>query len=165
MMLNALIIILTLLIMEFVAWFVHKYVMHGFLWSWHKSHHKPHNHAEEKSFFERNDLFFLVFAIPSILAFVVSFTFNLDWLFYNALGIAIYGCIYFMVHDVYIHQRFKWFKILNNKYSRAICKAHFAHHKTKGKENAESFGLLIVAAKYFTNNLNKNKEQNRPDLE
>ena len=48
--------------MEFVAWFAHKYIMHGFLWSWHEDHHKPH--FEKEGFFEKNDLFFLVFATP-----------------------------------------------------------------------------------------------------
>ena len=27
--------------MEFMAWFTHKYVMHGFLWNLHFDHHKP----------------------------------------------------------------------------------------------------------------------------
>ena len=26
--------------MEFMAWFTHKYIMHGFLWVLHKDHHK-----------------------------------------------------------------------------------------------------------------------------
>ena len=36
---NFLIVITTFIFMEFVAWSVHKYVMHGFLWSLHKDHH------------------------------------------------------------------------------------------------------------------------------
>ena len=55
--------------MEFVAWATHKYLMHGRLWSWHEDHHKPH---ENDGFFEKNDRFFLVFAIPSIICFVVG---------------------------------------------------------------------------------------------
>ncbi len=27
-------------IMEFMAWFTHKYIMHGFLWYLHEDHHK-----------------------------------------------------------------------------------------------------------------------------
>ena len=47
--------------MEFMAWFSHKYIMHGFLWSIHKDHHiKDH-----KSWFERNDLFFIFYALVS----------------------------------------------------------------------------------------------------
>ena len=44
--------------MEFMAWFTHKYVMHGILWVWHEDHHQPHH--EKHGFFEKNDLFFLV---------------------------------------------------------------------------------------------------------
>ena len=51
----------TFLFWEFVAWFTHKYIMHGLLWNWHKSHHTVHNHSLEK-----NDLFALVFSLPSI---------------------------------------------------------------------------------------------------
>ena len=48
--------LMTILTMEFVAWFAHKYVMHGLLWIWHEDHHKPHH--EKDGFFEKNDLFF-----------------------------------------------------------------------------------------------------------
>ena len=41
----------TFLFWEFVAWFTHKYVMHGFLWVWHKSHHTVHHHVTEKNDF------------------------------------------------------------------------------------------------------------------
>ena len=30
----------TFSLMEFMAWFTHKYVMHGILWNLHKDHHK-----------------------------------------------------------------------------------------------------------------------------
>ena len=55
------IIVATFLFMEFVAWSVHKYIMHGFLWSIHKDHHIKDN----KSWFERNDLFFIFYALVS----------------------------------------------------------------------------------------------------
>ena len=61
MILNISIVVGTFIFMEGVAWFTHKYVMHGFLWTWHKSHHKKHDH-----FLELNDLFAVVFSIPSI---------------------------------------------------------------------------------------------------
>ncbi len=122
--------------------------MHGWLWVWHEDHHKPH--FEKEGFFEKNDLFFLVFAIPSALSYMLgSFVPSLWWLFYIGVGISIYGLIYFLIHDVYIHQRFKWFKQLDTKYSRAILRAHGAHHTKSTKEDCESFGLLIVNSKYF----------------
>jgi beta-carotene 3-hydroxylase len=136
-----------ILAMEFVAWFAHKYVMHGFLWSWHEDHHKPHH--EKPGFFEKNDLFFLVFAIPSAACYIIGSATPYFWVFFIGVGISIYGLIYFLIHDVYIHQRFKWFRQLDSKYSRAILRAHGAHHARRTKEEGESFGLLIVNPKYF----------------
>ena len=148
MLLNIGIVLLTILAMEFVAWFAHKFLMHGLLWIWHEDHHKPH--FEKEGFFEKNDLFFLVFAIPSALSYILGSTYShLGWLFYVGVGISIYGLIYFLIHDVYIHQRFKWFRQLDSKYSRAILRAHGAHHAKSSKEHCESFGLLIVNPKYF----------------
>ena len=132
--------------MEFVAWFAHKFVMHGFLWTWHEDHHKPH---ENEGFFEKNDLFFLVFAIPSAACYMVGSMTPHFWLFFIGVGISIYGLIYFLIHDVYIHRRFSWFKQLDSKYSRAILRAHGSHHAKQEKEDGESFGLLIVHPKYF----------------
>ena len=133
--------------MEFVAWFAHKYIMHGFLWSWHEDHHKPHH--EKDGFFEKNDLFFLVFAIPSMLCYILGTVTPYLSLLFVGIGISIYGLIYFLIHDVYIHQRFKWFRQLDSKYSRGILRAHGAHHAIQTKEGCESFGLLIVDLKYF----------------
>lgn len=131
--------------MEFVAFLAHKYLMHGALWSWHYDHHNP---KEVEGFFEKNDLFFLVFAIPSFLCYLFG-SLGVTVLLAIGIGISIYGLIYFLIHDVYIHQRFKWFRQLDNKYSRAILRAHGAHHAHTGKEAGESFGLLIVNPKYF----------------
>ena len=139
--------LLTVFVMEFVAWFSHKYVMHGFLWNWHEDHHKPHH--EKEGFFEKNDLFFITFAIPSMLAYIIGTSTSLRWLLFVGIGITIYGVIYFLIHDVYIHQRFKWFRQLDSKYSRAILRAHGAHHAKHTKEDCESFGLLVVDPKFF----------------
>jgi len=49
-------------LMEFMAWFSHKYIMHGFLWILHEDHHKK----EHDSWFERNDLFFIFYAVVSM---------------------------------------------------------------------------------------------------
>ena len=136
--------------MEFVAWFAHKFIMHGFLWSWHEDHHKPH--FEKEGFFEKNDLFFIVFAIPSASCYIIgTLVPDLFPWFFVGVGISIYGLLYFLIHDVYIHRRFKWFKQLDGWYSRAILKAHGAHHAKTSKYNCESFGLLWVAKKYFLN--------------
>lgn len=156
MFLNFGIVIATVLGMEFVAWFAHKFIMHGFGWNWHEDHHKPH--FEKEGFFEKNDLFFLVFAIPSFFCYLFGALIPaLSSLLYVGIGISIYGLIYFLIHDVYIHRRFNWFKQLDNPYSRAILRAHGAHHSKSSKEDCESFGLLFVNPKYF----GKRKEDNK----
>lgn len=135
----------TFFIMEFNAWFTHKYIMHGFLWSLHKDHHiKDHD-----SWFERNDFFFIFYAI-------VSMTFIVLWSDYNlwiglpiGLGILAYGISYFIVHDIFIHQRFKLLRNINNRYAKGIRRAHKMHHKHIGKEKGECFGMLFVPFKYF----------------
>jgi len=61
----------------------------------------------------------------------------------------LYGIAYFLVHDVIIHQRFKWFTRSNNRYIKTIRRAHRMHHKHPDKENGESFGMLLVSKKYW----------------
>jgi beta-carotene 3-hydroxylase len=133
--------------MEFMAWFTHKYVMHGILWVWHEDHHQPHH--EKDGFFEKNDLFFLVFAVPSAASYMYGSMTPHFWVFFIGVGISLYGLTYFLIHDVYIHQRFKWFKRLDNKYSRAILRAHGMHHAKRTKEDGKDFGLLVVDSMYF----------------
>ncbi|MBL7796833.1 MAG: fatty acid hydroxylase [Saprospiraceae bacterium] len=133
--------------MEFMAWFTHKYLMHGWLWSWHEDHHKPKH--EKEGFFEKNDRFFLVFAIPSMLCYMIGGLTTHFWVLFIGVGISLYGLTYFLIHDVYIHQRFRWFRQLDSTYSRGILRAHGAHHAKTTKEDGESFGLLIVSPKYF----------------
>ena len=131
--------------MEFMAWFSHKFIMHGFLWVWHKDHHKK----DHNSWFERNDLFFIFYAL-------ISGGFVIAWGQLNfwpgmpiGLGIFAYGFTYFMVRDVFIHQRFKLFRTANSKYAKGIRRAHKMHHKNIHKEGGECFGMLWVPIKYF----------------
>ena len=131
-------------IMEGITWLTHKYVMHGLLWAWHEDHHQP-----GYGIFEKNDRFFLVFAIPSSLLIFFGSLNGIDIRFFVGMGILFYGFAYFFVHDVFIHQRFKWFTRSNNSYFRALRKAHKVHHKHLGKEDGECFGMLWVPLKYF----------------
>ncbi len=136
--------LLTFAVMEGITWLTHKYVMHGFLWYLHEDHHQPRG-----QFFEKNDAFFLIFAIPSWLCIMLGLQNGMYWVAAIGFGIAMYGFAYFLVHDVIIHQRFKWFTRSNNRYVRAIRWAHKMHHKHIDKEDGESFGMLIVAKKYW----------------
>ena len=144
-MLYFLITLTTFLIMEGVTWCTHKYVMHGFLWNLHEDHHQPgYPHV-----FEKNDAFFVVFAIPSMLLFYFGTFPEVNYLLFIGLGILCYGIAYFLIHDVLIHQRFKWFKKIKSPYLKGLRKAHKIHHKHLGKEEGECFGMLYVPVKYF----------------
>jgi len=137
--------LITFLLMECVTWLTHKYVMHGFLWYLHEDHHQP----KYLSIFEKNDLFFVIFAIPSITLFYFGINPNLNFMFFIGLGILFYGIAYFFVHDIIIHQRIKWFKRTKIKYFVALRKAHKMHHKHLDKQDGECFGMLFVPIKYF----------------
>ncbi|RAR75659.1 sterol desaturase family protein [Flavobacterium aciduliphilum] len=131
--------------MECVTWLTHKYVMHGFLWYLHEDHHQP----RYLSFFEKNDWFFVIFAIPSMLLFYFGVHPELNFMFFIGLGILLYGMAYFVVHEIIIHQRIKMFSRVKNKYIVGLRKAHKVHHKHLGKEEGECFGMLYVPKKYF----------------
>lgn len=137
--------LMTFLVMEGVTWLTHKYVMHGFLWYLHEDHHRP----GYEGVFEKNDLFFIIFAIPSILLFYFGVEGGLNYLFFIGLGILLYGMAYFFVHDILIHRRMKWFDKTKNNYLRGLRKGHKIHHKHLGKEEGECFGMLWVPIKYF----------------
>jgi len=135
----------TFFIMEFNAWFTHKYIMHGFLWNLHSDHH----HKNHNSWFERNDAFFIFYAVVSMSCFFLSSYEDLWFTLPIGFGILAYGAAYFIVHDIFIHQRFKWLRNFDNKYARGLRRAHKIHHKHLGKDKGENFGMLIVPSKYF----------------
>jgi beta-carotene 3-hydroxylase len=137
-------LIISFFLMEFIAWSAHKYLMHGLLWKVHEDHHQP-----TKSWFERNDFFFLLFAIPSWLCIMLGMIYGYEFSVGFGFGIALYGLIYFLIHDVLIHRRFKWFDKTKNRYFIAVRKAHKVHHKNRFKEDGECFGMLIIPLKYF----------------
>jgi beta-carotene 3-hydroxylase len=138
------IVVGTFLFWEFVAWFTHKHVMHGFLWTWHKSHHTVHDHALEK-----NDLFAVVFSLPSIALFVVSTSvYPSPYLFSVALGILCYGIFYLVFHDIIVHQRLKWRPEKRSRYLQRMIHAHYIHHSKHSKEGCEAFGFLYAPRKY-----------------
>ena len=146
-MINLLITLSAFASMEVIAWFTHKYIMHGLLWILHKDHHKK----DTPGFFERNDFFFMIFAIPGIVGLLIGSQNDFNFLFWIGLGITIYGFSYFLVHDIFIHQRFKVLRNIDNAYFKGIRRAHKTHHKHLGKQHGECFGMLWVPLKYFRN--------------
>jgi len=143
------IVIASFFFMEFVAWFTHKYVMHGFLWILHKDHH-----IRDGRKIERNDLFAVIFALPSIILIIAGINGSFDFRFYIGIGIALYGTGYFLFHDVYVHQRVKLFKSYSNRYLSAISEAHRDHHTYGSLKN---YGFLIAPAAYYRKAYNRQK--------
>ncbi len=133
------------LIMEFMAWFTHKYIMHGFLWNLHRDHH----HKDHDSWFERNDAFFIFYAVVSMSFIMLGARTGFWYGWPIGFGIMAYGAAYFIVHDIFIHQRFKLFRNANHWYAKGVRRAHKMHHKHLGKGDGECFGMLFVPFKYF----------------
>ncbi|QJD97457.1 fatty acid hydroxylase [Mucilaginibacter robiniae] len=139
---NIAIVLLTIAGMEALSWFIHKYLFHGPLWFIHKTHHQARH-----SWFELNDVFSLGFAALALWLMWKGHI-SLDYRFWIGTGISLYGTIYFIFHDWFIHNRFKSFKTTNN-YLLGIRRAHKIHHKSTGKLPSEEFGLLLASKKYF----------------
>lgn len=139
------VVLITFLLMEGITWLIHKYIMHGYLWTLHKDHHDK----STKGHLERNDYFFVIFAIPAVLLMYLGSSRGFNYLFYVGLGITVYGMAYFFVHDIFIHQRIRILANTRNPYLLGIRRAHKQHHKHLGKEEGECFGFLWVPLKYF----------------
>jgi beta-carotene 3-hydroxylase len=141
--------LITFIGMEFVAWAAHRYLMHGFLWFLHEDHHRV-----EKGFFQKNDFFFLLFAVPSWLCLMLGAIFG-NWSSMAAgFGILLYGITYFLFHEVLVHKRFPkirkaMFRTPMKRYFRAIELAHKAHHKHLDRNEGESFGLMVFHPKHY----------------
>jgi beta-carotene 3-hydroxylase len=138
------IVIATFLSWEFVAWLTHKYIMHGPLWKWHRSHHTVHNHTLEK-----NDLFALFFSPPSIglLYYFTQVEYNPYWISVG-IGVFCYGLFYFIFHDIIVHQRLKWIPEKKSSYLQRMIHAHYIHHSKHTKHGCEAFGFLFAPKKY-----------------
>lgn len=147
----------TFLLWEGIAWFTHKYIMHGFLWVWHKSHHTVHDHV-----LERNDLFAIVFSLPSIGLFYYfsQVTYN-PYMLAAGFGIFCYGIFYFVFHDIIVHQRISWRPKRKSSYLQRMIHAHYIHHSKHTKHGCEAFGFLYAPRKYSPKTFTFRSERSR----
>nr|WP_294848884.1 sterol desaturase family protein [uncultured Sphingomonas sp.] len=131
----------TVAFMEGFAYVMHRWVMHGRIgWVLHKSHHR-----ERTGLFERNDLYGVIFAIPSILLIYMGVQQDWGWPATTiGVGIAAYGAIYFGFHDVIVHRRISHRIVPRSDYFRRIVQAHRLHHIVESREGAVSFGFLYA---------------------
>ena len=120
--------------MEAVSYLTHRFVMHGFGFGVHRSHHQASDGR-----FELNDLYPLMFSSVAISAFAAgTFLPDLRPLVHAGIGITLYGAAYLFVHEIYIHRRLglvtrpravlEWMK-----------RSHRIHHLYGG----EPYGMLL----------------------
>lgn len=128
----------TVIAMEGVAYAAHRWIMHGPGWFLHASHHRP-----RAGNWEANDLYAVIFAIPSIT--LIFGGVNLawgSWAIWVGAGIAAYGAIYFGFHDVIVHRRIATRYLPRSTYMKRIIQAHRLHHVVETREGTVSFGFL-----------------------
>ncbi len=131
--------------------------MHGGLWKLHKDHHRSDSKKAqmplntEANHFEKNDRFFIMYATPAFIFLIVGFTLHIPWLIALGIGISAYGFTYFIIHDIIIHQRLPlpFLYKINNRYIKAVRRAHLAHHRPQSKTDFYNYGLLIFPTKFF----------------
>lgn len=131
----------TVLVMEAFAYVLHRFVMHSRLgWRWHESHHR-----DREGWFEKNDLYAVVFALPSI-ALIYLGTQGLagEWAIWVGAGVAFYGAIYFGFHDIIVHGRLPHRVVPRSRYFKRIVQAHKLHHAVESRDGAVSFGFLYA---------------------
>lgn len=131
------IVVATVVTMEVVAALVHRYVMHGFGWGWHKSHHEP-AHGR----LEHNDLYAIVFAGLSLGLFMLGGRWPALW--WVGLGMVVYGILYGLLHDGLVHRRLPIGWVPRRGYLKRLVQAHRIHHAVKTRDGAVSFGFLYA---------------------
>lgn len=144
MVINVLVFGIAAVAMEGVAWALHKYVMHGFLWVLHEDHHRSSGRRLQK-----NDLFALFFAGLSAGLIAGGMSSGLEPVTAAGLGVTLYGIGYFAFHDFMFHGRIPALRIRpRGRYLQGIIRAHRLHHGTITREGACSFGFLYAPKKY-----------------
>jgi beta-carotene 3-hydroxylase len=126
-------VVAAFVVMEPVAYLAHRFVMHGRLGRWHRSHHRPRS-----SRFEANDLYPVVAAGCTIAMIAVGTTSSLGALAFVGAGVTLYGAAYLFVHDLYIHRRIERFTWTCAPLEH-VREAHRIHHLWSG----EPFGFLF----------------------
>ena len=133
-----LIFVVTVAAMEVFAYVMHRWVMHGPGWFLHASHHRTRTGP-----FEWNDLYAVIFAVPSIVMLWLGVQGGWgDWATAIGAGIAAYGAIYFGFHDWIVHRRLPHRIVPKSAYFKRIVQAHRLHHVVESKHGTVSFGFL-----------------------
>lgn len=129
--------VLTVALMEGFAYVAHRWVMHGWGWALHKSHHEPRT-----GMFEKNDWYAVIFAAPAIALIAGGVFAGVPALIWVGAGITMYGAIYAGFHDVLVHRRIRHGWNPRSRYLKRIVQAHRLHHAVESKHGTVSFGFL-----------------------
>jgi len=132
------IVAVTVIAMEAVAFAVHRYVMHGWGWGWHRSHHE-----QRRGLLEKNDLYALVFTAIS-LAFFTLLARLWPPFWWVGVGTLVYGLLYTLLHDGLVHRRLPFARSPRRGYLKRLVQAHRLHHAVGTREGAVSFGFLYA---------------------
>ena len=156
-LINASITLGVLCFMECFTWFFHKHVMHGFMWFLHRDHHDGENHLLEK-----NDFFFLIFAIPSWLLIMFGMMAGNDYRVWVGLGIGLYGAGYIFGHEIIAHSRFRFTLKTKSPWLVGMKKGHDAHHELdgpndQGRHGCRCFGILYSPWSFYKEAADANK--------
>lgn len=138
MLFNLAILFGTLVAMEGVGTLAHKYVMHGWGWWLHRSHHEPH-----LGMLETNDLYLVALALiaSGLVALGKAGYAPLQWV---GAGVAGYGVLYVLAHDGFFHRHWPQAPKPVNRYLRRLYRAHRLHHALPGRKGSVSFGFFYA---------------------
>lgn len=129
--------VLTVALMEGFAYVAHRWIMHGWGWGLHKSHHEPRHGT-----FEKNDWYAVIFAGPAIALIAGGVYGGVPALVWIGAGITMYGAIYAGFHDIIVHRRIRHGWNPRSRYLKRIIQAHRLHHAVESKHGTVSFGFL-----------------------
>jgi beta-carotene 3-hydroxylase len=118
--------------------------MHRLGWCLHYDHHNASGRI-----FQKNDLYALIFAVPSFL--LIFFGLQNRWYMMASagFGVALYGVGYVLFHDIMFHGRIKALKFKpKHPYLKRIINAHRVHHAAVTREGAVSFSFLWAPKTY-----------------
>ena len=127
--------------MEVASYVLHRWLLHGPLWRMHRTHHDPaHGHGHG---FEWNDLFSLAWTLASMGLIWAGWAHRLPaWAAAIGVGIAVYGVLYFLLHDLYAHGRLGSMRT-SNPAAQAVKRAHGRHHQSLTQRGQEPYGLFL----------------------
>lgn len=133
----AAIVLVTVPATELLANVLHRHVMHGFGWRWHRSHHE-----QGPGWFETNDLYAVMFALASLGLYLIGERWPpAVWI---ATGLVIYGLLYTIAHDGLVHRRWPFGTVPRRGYVKRLYQAHRLHHAIEGRDGGVSFGFLYA---------------------